>query len=101
MKPLSGFSRVLVLDTNEVAKISLSYLKLPVNVKLAETKMSFQNIRNRAETYHKPRHRDSDGFRSVETTFLSTESKKYIDTKQSNKKDNQNLKDKRQDYNMK
>jgi len=29
------------------------------------------------------------------------ESKKYIDTKQSNKKNNQNSKDKRQDYNMK
>jgi len=28
-------------------------------------------------------------------------SKKYIDTKQSNKKNNQNSKDKRQDYNMK
>jgi len=28
-------------------------------------------------------------------------SKKYIDTKQSNKRNNQNLKDKRQYYNMK
>jgi len=28
-------------------------------------------------------------------------SKKYIDTKQSNKKNNQNSKDKRQDYNRK
>jgi len=28
-------------------------------------------------------------------------SKKYIDTKQSNKRNNQNSKDKRQDYNMK
>jgi len=30
-----------------------------------------------------------------------TQSKKYIDTKQSNKKNNQNSKDKRQDYNTK
>jgi len=32
---------------------------------------------------------------------LLEESKKYIDTKQSNKRNNQNSKDKRQDYNMK
>jgi len=32
---------------------------------------------------------------------LRLPSKKYIDTKQSNKKNNQNSKDKRQDYNMK
>jgi len=33
--------------------------------------------------------------------LVGTLSKTYIDTKQSNKKNNQNSKDKRQDYNMK
>jgi len=33
--------------------------------------------------------------------FITTKNKKYIDTKQSNKRNNQNTKDKRQDYNMK
>jgi len=34
-------------------------------------------------------------------TYLSLKNKKNIDTKQSNKRNNQNSKDKRQDYNMK
>jgi len=33
--------------------------------------------------------------------FVELLSKKYIDTKQSNKRNNQKSKDKRQDYNMK
>jgi len=38
---------------------------------------------------------------NVESKECKTLSKKYIDTKQSNKKNNQNSKDKRQDYNRK
>jgi len=46
-------------------------------------------------------HYSSPKIETIHKLLFIYKSKKYINTKQSNKRNNQNSKDKRQDYNMK